>query len=543
MEKHRICKYLMPTRIVLAKDVENQEKLLVDKPLQANFSIADCAIIKKGGFVLLDFGKEINGGIAMSVQENAGGMKYGNCRVVFGESVMEALSAIGEKNATNDHSIRDTILDTTYWSTTRFGATGFRFVKVEAVEADMAVKVIKAEPDIKDIEYKGSFECNDEVLNEIWETGAYTVHLNMHEFVWDGIKRDRLVWLGDMHPEMSTIKSVFGYDECVPNSLDFAKAEFTSDQWINLFPSYSMWWIIIHYDWYMQNGNLDYLKEQEEYIAGLIQNATLWVRAENKKRGEIFVDWSSNADKPAALIGVYAVMYKAANAASEIFRITENPEMVEKCKQLAKELKDLNVVVPAQKQIAGLCVYSGLVDAKKVNTEVLSKDPLEGLSTFIGYYVLKARAMAGDVKGALNVIRGFWGAMLQLGATTFWEDFDISWVENAGRIDEIVPEGKKDVHGDYGKFCYTQFRHSLCHGWASGPTAFLAQHVLGINVAEPGCKKVIIEPNLGDLEWAKGTYPTPYGNIYVEHRWENDRIITKYTAPEEVDVEVRTCAG
>ena len=31
---------------------------------------------------------------------------------------------------------------------------------------------------------------------------------------------------------------------------------------------------------------------------------------------------------PAALIGVYAVMYKAANAASEIFRIIENPEMV-----------------------------------------------------------------------------------------------------------------------------------------------------------------------------------------------------------------------
>ena len=147
--------------------------------------------------------------------------------------------------------------------------------------------------------------------------------------------------------------------------------------------------------------------------------------------------------------------------------------------------------------------------------------------------------MAGDVKGALDVIRGFWGAMLQLGATTFWEDFDISWVENAGRIDEIVPEGKKDVHGDYGKFCYKQFRHSLCHGWASGPTAFLAQHVLGINVTEPGCKKVIIEPNLGDLEWAKGTYPTPYGNIYVEHRWENARIITKYTVPEEVDVEVR----
>lgn len=532
-------KYIMPSRIVISKDVAGEEKLLIDKPLQANFSAKDCALIKKGGFVVLDFGKELNGGIAMSIQENDGGMKYGKVRVVFGESVMEALSTLGEKNATNDHSIRDTVLDTTYWSTTRFGATGFRFVKLEAVESDIAVKVVKAEPDIKDLEYKGSFESSDSLLNEIWKTGAYTVHLNMHEFVWDGIKRDRLVWLGDMHPEMSTIKAVFGYDDCVPNSLNFAKAEFSCDQWINWFPSYSMWWIIIHYDWYMQNGDLDYLKDQEDYIAGLVENAAAWVRNEKKNPGEIFVDWSSNADKTAALPGVYAVIYKAVTTAGEIFEILGNGVMAAKCRQIAGELRGMDIVVPNQKQIAGLCVYSGLAEGKKVNEKILAKDPLEGLSTFIGYYVLKARAMAGDMQGALDVIRGYWGAMLSLGATTFWEDFDISWVDNAGRIDEVVPEGKKDVHGDYGKFCYTQFRHSLCHGWASGPTAFLSQHVLGFTVAAPGCKKLIIQPDLGDLEWAKGTYPTPYGVVSVEHRKVDGKVVTSYTAPAEVTVEVR----
>jgi alpha-L-rhamnosidase len=43
-----------------------------------------------------------------------------------------------------------------------------------------------------------------------------------------------------------------------------------------------------------------------------------------------------------------------------------------------------------------------------------------------------------------------------------------------GQIDEIVPAGKKDIHDDYGAYCYVGFRHSLCHGWASGPTAFLS---------------------------------------------------------------------
>ena len=31
-----------------------------------------------------------------------------------------------------------------------------------------------------------------------------------------------------------------------------------------------------------------------------------------------------------------------------------------------------------------------------------------------------------------------------------------------------------------------------------------------------------IRPNLGDLEWVKGTYPTPYGIIRVEHRRKED---------------------
>ena len=83
--------------------------------------------------------------------------------------------------------------------------------------------------------------------------------------------------------------------------------------------------------------------------------------------------------------------------------------------------------------------------------------------------MLQAMAKAGNYTGALNDIRIFWGAMLDLGATTFWEDFNLDWVNNASRIDELVPEGKKDVHGDYGAYCYLGLRHSFCHGWASGP--------------------------------------------------------------------------
>ena len=97
-------------------------------------------------------------------------------------------------------------------------------------------------------------------------------------------------------------------------------------------------------------------------------------------------------------------------------------------------------------------------------------------------------AMADDYTGALNALREYWGGMLKMGATTFWEDFSLDWMENAAPIDDIVPEGKVDIHGDWGAYCYVKFRHSLCHGWASGPVPFLTRYILGVNVLEPGSR-------------------------------------------------------
>jgi hypothetical protein len=151
--------------------------------------------------------------------------------------------------------------------------------------------------------------------------------------------------------------------------------------------------------------------------------------------------------------------------------------------------------------------------------------------------MLQAMAKAGDYDGAMNIIKVFWGAMLDMGATTFWEDFHIDWLPNAAPIDELVPEGKKDIHGDFGAYCYVGFRHSLCHGWASGPTSWLSEHVLGVTILEPGCKKVKIEPHLGSLEWAEGSFPTPYGDIQISHKKsENGKIITKVKAPKGVKI-------
>ena len=76
---------------------------------------------------------------------------------------------------------------------------------------------------------------------------------------------------------------------------------------------------------------------------------------------------------------------------------------------------------------------------------------------------------------AIELMKEYYGAMLDRGATTFWEDFHMEWLEGSGCIDEIDPT-KKDIHGDYGAHCYVGFRHSLCHGWSAGVAKFIKEH-------------------------------------------------------------------
>ena len=95
-----------------------------------------------------------------------------------------------------------------------------------------------------------------ERLNNIWQVGAYTVHLNMQKYLWDGIKRDRLVWVGDLHPEVMTVNTVFGYNEVVPKSLDLIRDITPLPGWMNGMCSYSIWWLLIQRDWYYYQGDL-----------------------------------------------------------------------------------------------------------------------------------------------------------------------------------------------------------------------------------------------------------------------------------------------
>lgn len=544
----RTREYITPVRIVWQSDttnssIQNIQKLLKQSNGQADLVGLDLCLLKKKNnervAFVLDFGKEMQGGIEIIT-----GMFEGkdpiHIQVTLGESVSEAMSSTTGSTATNDHAMRDFTLALPWLGRIDIGNSGFRFAKIELLDKrELKLKEVRAVSVYRDIPYLGSFRSNDTLLNKIWQTGAYTVHLNMQEYLWDGIKRDRLVWVGDMYSEVMTILSVFGYNEVVPKSLDLIKEITVLPEWMNGISSYSMWWILIQYKWYLNTGNLAYLQKNKDYIFQLLDLLQTKIDAEGREilDGNRFLDWPTSPNSEAVHAGLQSMMVMCFQTGIKLSDILGEPKKGEIYKKTLALLQKQKPDPNKSKSAGALLVLSGMSDPVTVNKELLTVDPYEGISSYYGFFVLEARAQAGDYQGSLDLIRKYWGGMIDLGATTFWEDFDLQWMKNAGRIDEITPKGKVDVHATYGNYCYKGLRNSLCHGWASGPTTWLTEHVLGVQVLEPGCTKVKIEPHLGDLLWAEGTFPTPYGVIHIRHEKNADGSIrSTIKAPHGVTV-------
>ena len=364
---------------------------------------------------------------------------------------------------------------------------------------------------------------------------AYTVHLNMQEYLWDGIKRDRIVFLGDMHPETMTIKNVFGNHPVVPESLDLS-ARLSSPA--SGMGAYAPWYLIMHKEWYYHHGDLAFLQKHKDHIVGLIDNMVGRIGEDGSDTfGGKFLDWPSSPNKEGIESGFRALVVWGLKDAIELCKILNQPEALKKCE---KGIENINrQIKPANglKQAAALMAIAGIMDAKKACDEVVSVDGAKGFSTFYGYYMLEAQAKAGQHQTALDIIRQYWGKMIDLGATTFWEDFDLDWAQNVTGIDELPTAGKKSIHGDFGDYCYPGYRLSLCHGWSSGPASWLMAHVLGVQIVEPGCKALKIKPFLGDLQWVEGTFPTPYGVVKISHKKRPDGSIeTRVDAPKQVKI-------
>jgi len=102
----------------------------------------------------------------------------------------------------------------------------------------------------------------------------------------------------------------------------------------------------------------------------------------------------------------------------------------------------------------------------------------------------------GEQAFVLREMKSYWGGMLNLGATSFWEEYNPS----KSGAEHLAMYGRK-------------FGKSLCHAWGASPIYLLGKYYLGVKPTSAGYATYVVEPNLGGLQWMQGKVPTPAGDI------------------------------
>ncbi len=108
---------------------------------------------------------------------------------------------------------------------------------------------------------------------------------------------------------------------------------------------------------------------------------------------------------------------------------------------------------------------------------------------FFMFYALGALFENGHSELALKSIAREWGDMLDAGVTTCTESFNSK----------------------------TEWKtRSVAHAWSSSPALYMISEVLGVKPIKPGFEEFTVNPCVNSLAFAKGSVPTPYGEIRVE---------------------------
>lgn len=476
-----------PTRVVFQQgQIEGANHLLTPGPLQATLGnyTRPYAILRGRCSLLLDFATEMRGGLRIVTRSVALGdagkriavSQSATVRIRFGESVSECCAEIGEKNATNDHSPRDIRVQLVSMSDLAFGQTGFRFARIDLEDPDitLAILAIAADGVTLDLAPQYAYSGPDAQLSAIFAAARRTIDLcSAGDFVWDGVKRDRLVWIGDMHPEMLALTTLYGRTPMMDNSIRFLRDTTPLTEWMCNIPTYSAWWIIVLTDYYRMTGCIDLVQENAQYALGIVRRFLSYIKPDGRITASGLVDWPTHGtpDEPA---GFHAIVLAMAQKAAWLFDEADVPG-ADEAGELSRRLLLTPINVTHSMAVAGLKFFAlGKLDESDI--ALLREQGENGLSTFMSYYILTAYAHYFGVEQATQILKTYYMGMLSRGATTFWEDFHLSWLEGSGRIDEMPRHGERDLHGDYGAFCYIGLRHSLCHAWSTGIIRYLAEN-------------------------------------------------------------------
>lgn len=367
------------------------------------------------------------------------------------------------------------------------------------------------------VQYCGAFAVpGDDELTRIWMHSAYTLRLCMHNFLLDGIKRDRLPWAGDLAVSLLGNAFVFGDGEIVKASLRVLNADRIRRAHINTIVDYTAWFLICHDLYQLYFEDMEFLQSEypaicetvEELFALTAGDGTIIIREQDWS----FIDWVPG-EKFTAIQLLYV---RAMRAVSALARRMNDDSMNEKAQLYAAKLantiretmfdreRKLFTAAPGNRELSRhanlLAAATGFAADGEMSAigEALCQSEMPPVGTpYMAILEALALQKCGKSDAAIALIRQIWGGMLKLGATTFWEGFD---------------PAEQEPDGHY-RFYDRPFGKSLCHAWSCGPLFFLPQLLTGLQPLSDGWKSFRLAPVPGcNVELV---VPTPNGNIEI----------------------------
>jgi hypothetical protein len=405
-------------------------------------------------------------------------------------------------------------------------------------------------------DYRGWFLSSDDQLNRMWYSGAYTVQLNMKPAglnglpearIYDGAKRDRSIWTGDLLVQGPTIISTLGdvgadylrssldvlfatqrADGALPGSPDFAKGRTPAGSPLFYSNNYSGYGARAAIDYYRYTGDTDYIRTMLPHLRRELAYNDTFLTADNlvasndrdfwqatqtgavtkysidyyillremawleRTVGSAAAATGHDAKADAIKAAVNARLWNPALGAYG--QSTDHPDvLVEDANALALQYD----FVPADRRASVLRALKQLWTPYGAILGPGLQDPTgHTIEPFGNGMETAGRFAIGDTDGALALMRRTWGPMVDprnpLYTGGLWE-----FKNDDGGVNRATA--------------------SLAHGWAAAPTVQLTQQLLGVSPVGPGYATWAVQPRPGRIGWARGVVPTRYGDITA--RW------------------------
>lgn len=441
-------------------------------------------------------------------------------------------------------------------------------------------------------DYRGHFLSSDNTLNKIWYAGAYTVQMDTwasntakswpyqpgesdhadaqvphadpnQEVIFDGAKRDRIVWQGDLAVQAPVTYLSTDDVAAVDNSLSSLAAQQLPDGYvpaeslvgqhnldeIRTYGEYVTWFVDNHYEHWLYTGDRPYLDKWW----GALTKAMAWLESVRQQDPQGLIAFGSvgscghygysdcghetyvnalyarNLDQMAALAhargdDAAAATYRDRSAAVKkaindqlwdgqvgAYRLSrEIPGAYPQDANATAVLTGVASADQARRALAYLrrtswATYGALTVAPSTPNPAIHPfyEPLPS-----GFEASARLTAPGTQESGFDLMRTFWGYQLT-------QDPNSTWPE------------KLDLDGHPGIAQFT----SLAHGWAAAPTTILTTQVLGVLPTGAGFGTYDVVPHVGDLRWAEGTVPTPHGDIDASWRTLTRGFELHVTAP------------